>query len=407
MKQTPPPKQMNTMRFIVVAALLMLLADHFIFDGTRGYIEEAKDGYRAEHPQEFAPPEIVVVPEEPIHVAPGTGQTYFEGPETVAEEFPVEEHILAEEAPVVTPPVKQDTPLPDVVMPKNSGARMRVAIVIDDLGLDLKRSREVMELPSPITLAFLPYGAKTKEYAAIGKSKGHPLIIHTPMEAMDAKQNIGPGGLRANMDEATFQKNFEVMLQSFDGYGGINNHMGSRLTQDEVAMARVMKMLKERGLFFVDSKTISTSVAANEARRAGVPYAVRNVFLDHENTRAFVDGALLKVENEARRNGTAIAIGHPKDATIAGLKAWIPTLKAKGIDLVPVSDLLIRPKGSVVVEKAVEVSAEVVPEVVTEDVTVEAPAVAEDAPTMTDAAPVSLAPLKLQLEPQIQLPAIY
>lgn len=399
MKTKLPPPQMNTLRFVAIAALLMLLADHFIFGGTRDYIESARQEYQAGHPQA-----VEQVQEKPTYVDPGIGQDYFEAPaDIVTETAPEEELPPEEESPaVVEEPHAQkpdDTPLPDVVVPRTDGKRAKVAIIIDDLGIDAKRSRQIIDLPAPITLAFLPYGSKTKEFAAIGKAKGHPLIIHTPMEAMDGKQNIGPGGLKAGMDDAAFAQNFEVMLKSFEGYGGINNHMGSRLTQDEAAMKRLMGMLKERGLYFVDSKTISTSVAAKEARRAGVPYAVRNVFLDHEDTRSFVDGALAKVEKEALQHGTAIAIGHPKDATIAGLRAWIPTLKAKGIDLVPVSDLLVRPRGSAPVkeiETPIMVEENIAPEYI-------APAAGE---------PIAVAPVSPehpQLPPDqlIQLPAIY
>jgi polysaccharide deacetylase 2 family uncharacterized protein YibQ len=401
MKRTPPPKQMNTMRFIAVAAILMLIADHFIFGGTRGYIESARDQYEAAHSQDVAP-----VREIPTYVDPGIGQDYFEStlddqpielPEQSVEEDPAEEKPLVPEEPQAQ--IQDDVPLPDVVLPRAHGDRAKVAIIIDDLGIDAKRSKQIIDLPSPMTLAFLPYGTKTKEYASIGKAKGHSLMIHTPMEAMDAKQNIGPGGLKTGMDEATFVRNFEVMLESFDGYGGINNHMGSRLTQDEAAMKRLMVMLKERGLYFVDSKTISTSVAAHEARRAGVPYAVRNVFLDHEDTRSFVDSALIKVEKEALKHGTAIAIGHPKDATIAGLQAWIPTLAAKGIDLVPVSDLLVRPSGNAPkkkFERAIIAEEEIAPQD-------QAPAAGEPIAV----APASPVHQQSPLDLQIELPAIY
>lgn len=370
-----PP--MNTLRFIFIAVVLMLLADTYLFGGKRSYIEEAKREYHEAHPEEVVAKE----PPRPVRVEPGMGRDYFEAPMQVEK---MEEAIASpngkveesKDVPLVI--TEKPAPLPDVVEPGPFKGSAKIAIIIDDLGMDLKRSRAALDLPAPITMAFLPYGTKTKDYAVVAKEKGHPLIIHAPMEAVDGKLNIGPGGLRADMDDATFKKNFDVMLQSFDGYVGINNHMGSRLTQDSKAMKRLMAILKERGLFFVDSKTINHSVAAEEARAAGVPYAERDVFLDHVESREFVDHALAQLEQRALKEGSAIAIGHPKDATIAGLKAWIPTLKAKGIELVPVSELLVRPKVAT-----------------------------QPSPAIMGAAPASGETLPAPPAPQPQLPAIY
>jgi hypothetical protein len=132
--------------------------------------------------------------------------------------------------------------------------------------------------------------------------------------------------------------------------------MGSRLTQDKAKMDELMDILSARGLFFVDSKTIQSSVAAHEAAQAGVPYAERDVFLDHVESREFVDKALRHAEQLALRRGYAIAIGHPKSFTLDGLRAWIPTLAAKGIELVPVSRLLTTPKTIPVKDEIVPVS---------------------------------------------------
>ncbi len=325
-----PFPRLSTLRFIFIAVVFMLLADHFIFSGKRSYIEEAKRIEARE--AEMVQPEPPKAP--PVRVTPPDGKEYFEAE-------PVE-------PPVKTgkPPALPEEPIakavPDVVKP-HVGGRMKIAIIIDDLGMDVKHSRQVLDLPAPVTLAFLPYGTKTREFAKIGKEKGHHLIIHAPMEAMDGKLNIGPGGLKAAMAPEELDAAFAAMLTSFDGYEGINNHMGSRLTQDKAAMDRVMKVLKAKGLYFVDSKTIQSSVATSEARDDGVPYAERDVFLDHVETPEFVRNALAQAEHTAKKKGYAIAIGHPKSVTIDALKEWIPTLKAKGIELVPVKDLLIEP----------------------------------------------------------------
>lgn len=338
------PAVVGTILFVVVAAGTMFLADSFLFDGkskrpppTRVAPDNGQ-AYFDSPPVEEVPPEAAV-PETPAPVEE-TMDLPVQEPEEKPVERPVEESGIKPEAPVAAVPV---LPPPNMVPPAK-GTTAKIAIIIDDVGMDAKRSRAVVDLPAPVTLAFLPYGTITKSLAKSAKEKGHHIIIHTPMEAMNGSANIGPGGLVSGMDHAAFENAFGLMAESFAGYEGINNHMGSRLTQDKDAMARLMQILKARGLYFVDSKTIDTSVAARQAAAAGIPYAERDVFLDHQDTEAFVVAALAKTEAVAKRRGYAIAIGHPKDHTINGLKAWIPTLEAKGIELVPVKDILMVPK---------------------------------------------------------------
>ncbi len=330
--------QPGTAKFVAIAVVLMLICDQFLFGGSRPYIDSAREEYarrtEAQKALQEDPP-----PVPPAIVRPDDGKEFFEAPFSTPAEM--EEQKAAPTTPI--PPPEKEKPKLDKKAFVPHGAP-KVAIIIDDLGMDLKRSRAIMDLPAPMTLAFLPYGTKTKEYAKIGKEKGHSLIIHTPMEAMDGKQNIGPGGLKEAMSGDQFDAAFGTMLASFDGYEGINNHMGSRLTTDGEKMERLMKILKDHNLFFVDSKTNPKSVAAGEAQMAGVPFAERDVFLDHEETLQFARNALKHTEELALRRGYAIAIGHPKDNTIAALKEWLPTLKTKGIELVPVKALLVQPK---------------------------------------------------------------
>ena len=242
----------------------------------------------------------------------------------------------------VQPDISEEVQVIEAVeaQPKAAGPKKpRVAIIIDDVGMDIRHSRRALDLPAPVTIAILPYAPMAKDFAAVATAKGHELIIHTPMEAMDPKMNLGPLALRASYTPDQFDSEFEKILASFEGYVGINNHMGSKLTQDKDAMARVMETLKERGLFFVDSRTIHTSVAAETAEAYEVPVAQRDVFLDHEETAAFTDDALANVERIARENGSAIAIGHPKEITMSALESWIADAQKRGIEFVPVSTL--------------------------------------------------------------------
>ncbi|MCB1532374.1 MAG: divergent polysaccharide deacetylase family protein [Alphaproteobacteria bacterium] len=217
------------------------------------------------------------------------------------------------------------------------GKAGRVVIIIDDMGMSYTLSNQAIDLPAPITLAFLPYAPNLPAMTGRAKEQGHELMIHMPMEPMNHDLDVGSIALLKDMDAAQIKENLDKAFASFDGYVGINNHMGSRLTQDERAMHLVMNELAARGLLFVDSKTISTSVAGKIAAEHGLDYAERDVFLDHETTPEFVAHALSQLEQIARTKGYAIGIGHPKKATIEGLKKWIPTLAAKNLSIVPVS----------------------------------------------------------------------
>lgn len=213
----------------------------------------------------------------------------------------------------------------------------RVVIIIDDMGMDRAHTREATMLPGPITFAFLPYADDLEQQTKVARAQGHELIVHMPMEPMNGALDAGPEVLRPSMPPEEFTRVLEDGLAAFDGYVGINNHMGSRMTQDREGMRRVMAVLKEKGLLFVDSKTIGASVAEDEAGKAGIPHAGRDVFLDHDESYEAVSAALAQTERKALKDGLAIAIGHPKRETLRALREWLPTLEEKGISLIPVS----------------------------------------------------------------------
>lgn len=226
-----------------------------------------------------------------------------------------------------------------------------VVIIIDDMGLS-GHSREVENLPGPLTLAYLPYAANLPERTAYAREKGHELMVHMPMEPLSAHVDGGPTLLKSDQDEQKFLKLLHYNLSRFEGYVGVNNHMGSRLTQNREAMNRVMAELGRRGLYFIDSKTIGNSVAAQAAMEAGLAFSERDIFLDHEINFRFINNALRQVELTAQRKGYAIAIGHPHAETIRALTAWLPTLKDKGLTLKPASAVVRRSKANVVMASA-------------------------------------------------------
>ncbi len=219
--------------------------------------------------------------------------------------------------------------------------RSEIAVVIDDLGLNRTLTAELNHLKAPLTLAFMPYAGALEQQAAAAHAAGHELLVHVPMEPT-GNDWPGPNALLSSLSPVELVSRLRAQLRSFRGFVGINNHMGSLLTSDHHEMALVMAELRSRGLLFLDSRTTAQSVAPSEAYRAGVPFAVRDVFLDNEQGLDYVRRQLLQTERIARRRGVAVAIGHPHDVTIEALRGWLPTLEERGFDLVPVSEVVAR-----------------------------------------------------------------
>lgn len=212
-----------------------------------------------------------------------------------------------------------------------------IAIVLDDVGVNKSHAEQAIALPPEITLAFMTYANHVGDMAKRARAKGHELMVHVPMEPLSNEIDPGPKALRVGYTEAEILERLRWGLDQFDGYVGVNNHMGSRFTQDERGMRVVIEELKRRNLLFLDSKTISTSVGDRLAAQLGVAHVARDVFLDDDMSSNAVLRQLALVERVARENGHAIAIGHPHPNTIAALKAWLPRAKAEGFIIAPLS----------------------------------------------------------------------
>ena len=218
--------------------------------------------------------------------------------------------------------------------------RARIAIVIDDLGVDHRRTERTIALKAPLTLSFLAYANDLPHLTEAARRAGHELMVHIPMEPMSRAEDMGPNGLAVSLSRDELLRRLRWDLGRFEGYVGVNNHMGSRFTSDAAGMTAVMEELKARGLLFIDSRTIASTLGAELAQRVGVPNASRDVFLDNESDATAVGERLAVLEARARRQGSAIAIGHPHDGTLAELTLWLDTLPSKGLVLVPVSAIV-------------------------------------------------------------------
>jgi polysaccharide deacetylase 2 family uncharacterized protein YibQ len=249
---------------------------------------------------------------------------------------PTEEAALRPPPPL-PPPAAKPAWLRFAVPAPATGHRPLVAIVLDDLGLDRARTAEAIRLRGGLTMSFMTYANDLGEQTDAARRAGHELFLHVPMEAVDRRADPGPHGLFTALSRDEILERLRWGLDRFDGFVGINNHMGSKFTADERGMAPVMEELHARGLMFLDSRTSPSSAGLRLAIAYGVPHAARDVFLDDDQTQAAIAKQLVRVEQLARQHGSAIAIGHPHDATIAALKAWLPLLGEKELVLVSVS----------------------------------------------------------------------
>jgi polysaccharide deacetylase 2 family uncharacterized protein YibQ len=222
-----------------------------------------------------------------------------------------------------------------------SADKKYIAIVIDDLGVSPQNTKDIISLKKPLTASFLPYAPANKKQVQEAKDAGFEVMLHVPMMPYH-RSALAPVTLAPEMDKATVQKHLREFMAYFDGMGmsGINNHMGSEFTENSKSLGYVMEVLKEKGWYFLDSKTTGKSAGRKVAAEFGVPYIARDVFLDNENDYNYIMGQLQKTEKVAEKYGAAVAVGHPHPQTYNALKDWLKTVEDRGFVLVHVSDLI-------------------------------------------------------------------
>ena len=175
----------------------------------------------------------------------------------------------------------------------------------------------------------------------MGLTAGQEVLLHIPMSNLHERP-LGDGALTEDMSEQELRTSLASSLNSTPGARGINNHMGSRFTSDPIGMDIVMRELKRRGLLFLDSRTSGRTVGASIALANDVPFTQRNIFLDNVPTVEAINKQLRRMEIFAKRNGYAVAIGHPRDATITALSQWLAVMAEKGFVQVPISTIVAR-----------------------------------------------------------------
>jgi polysaccharide deacetylase 2 family uncharacterized protein YibQ len=216
----------------------------------------------------------------------------------------------------------------------------RLAILLDDLGSDPSAAEAIFALHVPVTLSVLPYHTHSAEIARLARQHGCEVMLHLPMQSV-ANETPEAQELKPGLTSGEVRRVVEKMLDAVPEADGVNNHQGSQATADRALMNELMQVLKDEGVFYVDSRTTAETVAYETAERAGVRAAFRNVpFLDDVDQPGAVKRQLEVAIRDAKQKGDAIAIGHPRAATLAALRVMLPEAKKQGVQLVLVSELV-------------------------------------------------------------------
>ncbi len=238
-------------------------------------------------------------------------------------------------------PTEPETPMPegpsDAV---DKVYRGRVAIVIDDVGYDDKVFRKFIELGVPVTFSILPGERYSKYIAREARQLKYEVMLHLPMEPHGSWSNPGERAILSKMSREEMLRQLSQDLDAVPYVSGVNNHMGSLLTEDSNAMQVVLEEIHKRGLFFLDSRTSPRTVAYSVAKSFGIKSESRDVFLDNNADIGYIKGQIDKAIRIAKKNGEATAIGHAKLETAAAIREKLPDFEREGIELVAVSRVL-------------------------------------------------------------------
>jgi uncharacterized protein len=268
-------------------------------------------------PVKKVPPEIKTLEQVPAVIIP----TY--------EVYPKE---------VITPPspIVKSKAIPGRNLPE-------VAIIIDDIGYDIALAEKFIRLNSSLTFSLLPFGPFNDRILSLAREKDLETMLHLPMEPREyPKIKPGPGALYTSMTPDSLIAQLEADLNVVPDIKGVNNHMGSKMTESSDQMNQIFTILKKRGLYFVDSKTTPDSLCKSSARLFRVPFAERDVFIDHFQDREFIRKQIDLLIRIAQKYGSSIGIAHPHEVTYEVLDEMMPELKKK-VTIVPVSRLVEKP----------------------------------------------------------------
>ncbi len=221
----------------------------------------------------------------------------------------------------------------------------QVAIIIDDIGYDLGPVRELLKIDAEITFAILPLCSHSRDTAEAVHAAHREILLHLPMEpASYPREKPGNGALFTDMNEKELLFQLDKNLAAVPYISGVNNHMGSKFMADEEKLKLIFDRLKEKNLFFIDSRTTPNSKALAASEKSGLPLASRKIFLDNNRDYKEIYKILAGIarDTEAGDVSPTIIIGHPHPGTIRAIKEANTMLREKGIVIVPASKLIKR-----------------------------------------------------------------
>ncbi len=232
---------------------------------------------------------------------------------------------------------------PSLPEPPDTGfaADSYVTIIIDDLGVSYNAANQLMDIGLDLTLSIMPEKKYSKRIAVSAMDRGFDVMLHMPMEPRDyPTNNPGKGALLVNLSDDEITRRMNTAIDSVPGIIGVNNHMGSRFSENCEKMATVMGVIKERKLFFLDSRTSKDTCAQKTAKEFGVPNGRRNVFLDNDRDKDSILKQLRALIKRAKKNGYAVAICHPYPETIAALKELREILQENNVGIKKISEMI-------------------------------------------------------------------
>ncbi len=229
------------------------------------------------------------------------------------------------------------------LVPQEEGSAVaHVAVVLDDAGMQLEELERALRVGRPVAVAVIPGLPYSEELARRAQQAGLEVLVHLPMEPEDRSlaATLGEPAVRVDMSDEEVARAVRAALRAVPGAVGVNNHMGSRATADPRVMKAVLQVVREEGLFFLDSRTTRHSTVEAVGKQLGVRILRRTVFLDNDPTPEAVRARILELGDHARRLGSAVGIGHiHRPHTPEVLASAVEELERAGLRLVPVSQL--------------------------------------------------------------------
>jgi uncharacterized protein len=273
---------------------------------------------------------------------------------TAAPKAPVDQNLLETTRHGAIPQIGADGTRPSaqyarpLQLAPNKKDSPRIAIVIGGLGISASGTADAFgKLPGPVTFAIAPYGIDLDKLAEHARAENHEVLLQVPMEPFEYPDNDpGPQTLLTSLTSDQNIDRLHWLMSRFQGYVGITNYMGARLTASEPALAPVLRETAKRGLIYVDDGSSPRSIAGQIAGSHNLPFAKTDLVLDTVPTPVEIDRALARLEMMARDNGTAVGLANAQPATIARVAEWAKKVEARGFVLVPITMVAIKAKSS-------------------------------------------------------------